>query len=107
MFYKIIAYVPVDYIEQVKTAMFDAGAGVFDGYDRCAWQVLGVGQFRPLSGATPFIGKIGQTQQVAEYRLELIVPKQIIKQVIKAYKDAHPYEVPAYEVLDMVDLDEW
>lgn len=107
MFYKIIAYVPVDYIEQVKTAMFDAGAGAFDGYDRCAWQVLGVGQFRPLSGTNPFIGEIEQTQQVAEYRLEMIVPKKRIKAVIDAYKNAHPYEVPTYEVLDMVDLGEW
>lgn len=54
MSYKLCFYVPVTHIEQVKQAMFAAGAGTIGNYDCCAWQVLGVGQFRPLAGSQAF-----------------------------------------------------
>lgn len=100
--YKLIAYIPDDALETVKTAMFHAGAGKFGNYDNCCWQVLGVGQFRPLTGANPAIGQIGQVETVSEWRVEMIVPTDKLQAVIKAYKSAHPYEVPAYDVYELV-----
>ena len=70
--YKITFYVPVTHVEQVKQAMFAAGAGRIGDYDCCAWQILGVGQFRPLAGATPFIGQLNTLEQVAEYKVEMV-----------------------------------
>ena len=64
--YKITFYVPVTHVEIVKSAMFTAGAGQIGDYECCAWQVLGVGQFRPLAGATPFIGTIDTLEHIAE-----------------------------------------
>ena len=52
--YKVTFYAPPSHVERVKTAMFNAGAGRIGNYDCCAWQVLGVGQFRPLADAKPF-----------------------------------------------------
>lgn len=102
--YKFIAYIPESHVETVKTALFEAGAGHFDGYSHCSWQVLGVGQFKPLKGSRPAIGEIDKVEYVAEWRVETIVPRHLIEAVVRAYKHAHPYEVPAYDVYELVDV---
>ena len=56
--YKLVFYVPVDHLEPVKQAVFATGAGKIGEYDSCCWQVLGVGQFRPLAGSTPYLGMV-------------------------------------------------
>lgn len=100
--YKLITYIPESALETVKTALFNAGAGHYGSYDCCSWQTLGQGQFRPLQGAQPHIGQIDTIETVAEWRVEVIVPADKLKQVIRAYHHAHPYEVPAYDVYQMV-----
>ncbi len=105
--YKIVSYVPESHLEAVKAAMFEAGAGNFGDYDCCSWQTLGVGQFRPLAGANPALGEVGKINHVAEYRLEMIVPENKLCDVVQAYKAAHPYEVPAYEVYQTVDVEDY
>lgn len=103
--YKFIAYIPESALSSVKTAMFEAGAGRDGNYDCCAWQTLGVGQFRPLAGANPAIGQVGKMSEVAEWRVEMMVHPDRLHEVVSAYKQAHPYEVPAYEVYQMIDVD--
>lgn len=102
--YKFIAYIPEPNLETVKTALFDAGAGRLGNYECCSWQVLGVGQFKPLTGANPAIGEIDKVEYVPEWRVEVIVPDECLSDVIEAYKIAHPYEVPAYDVYELVDI---
>ena len=100
--YKITLYVPVTHVESVKAAMFAAGAGRIGHYDCCAWQVLGVGQFRPLAGANPFIGQVGAVEAVAEYKVEMVCDKEALKPAILALKASHPYEEPAYDVVQLL-----
>ncbi len=95
----LVVYVPETHVEQVKTAVFEAGAGAYKGYDRCAWQVLGTGQFRPLEGSNPSIGRTGQVETVREWRVETICPEERIGAVLRALRLAHPYEEPAFLVL--------
>ncbi len=102
--YKLITYIPNSHVETVKAALFNAGAGHFDGYSHCSWQVQGMGQFKPLQGANPAIGDIDKIEYVNEWRVEVIVPDDLLTKVMHAYKAAHPYEVPAYEVYQMVDV---
>ena len=78
--------------------MFNAGAGKIGDYDCCSWQTLGQGQFRPLENSQPFIGSTGQIEQVEEYKVEMVCSDSLIKAVISAMKQAHPYEEPAYDV---------
>ena len=54
--YKLCFYVPESHLEEVKEAVFAAGAGKMGDYDACAWQTAGQGQFRPGEGADPHIG---------------------------------------------------
>jgi len=98
MLYQLVFYVPESHLEAVKQAVFNAGAGILGDYDRCCWQVLGSGQFRPLQGSNPFLGEQGSLQQVAEYRVETVVAEIALKNVQLALREAHPYEQPAYSV---------
>jgi hypothetical protein len=101
---KLNFYVPETHVEEVKSALFEAGAGTFDKYEQACWQTMGQGQFKPIEGSDPHIGQQDQLERVDEYRVEIICSEECIEQVIKALKVNHPYEEPAYEVLHMLDF---
>jgi hypothetical protein len=94
--YTLVFYVPANHCEAVKEAMFSAGAGRVGNYEYCAWQVLGQGQFKPMQGSQPFIGLEGKTEYVDEFRVEMVCADDLLAPVLKALKQAHPYEEPAY-----------
>ena len=100
--YKLCFYVPESHLEQVKAAVFAAGAGRIGDYDSCCWQVQGQGQFRPLAGSDPFLGRRGEVEQVVEYRVELVCEAGRIKAAVEAMLAAHPYEEPAWDVMALV-----
>jgi structural toxin protein (hemagglutinin/hemolysin) RtxA len=99
--YKICFYVPESHLEQVKNAMFAQGAGNVANYSHCAWQVLGQGQFKPLSGSHAYIGETNQLEVIAEYKVEVVCVDDLIKPIIAAMKKAHPYEIVAYQVFKL------
>lgn len=96
--FKLAFFVPDSHVEAVKSAVFAAGGGRIGAYDNCSWQVFGQGQFRPLVGSQPFIGRMDSVQNVGEWKVELIVADPLLAGVVQALKRAHPYETPAYEV---------
>lgn len=102
--FQLFFYVPETHLEPVKQSVFDAGAGKYNDYDCCCWQVKGSGQFRPLESSRPFIGEQGRIEKVEEYRVEMIVKDELLKGVVKALLAAHPYEEPAYGVLKLTEL---
>lgn len=102
--YKLCFYVPEPHLEAVKKAIFAVGAGRIGAYDSCCWQTLGQGQFRPLEGSQPFLGVAGRVEQVAEWKVELVVADEQIHDVVKALKKAHPYETPAFQVWRLSDM---
>ena len=101
--YKLTIYIPESHLETVKEALFAAGAGHYAAYDRCCWQVLGQGQFRPLEGSDPFIGQTGEVERVAEYRVEMICTDDAVDAVVSALRAAHPYEEPAFDFVRMYE----
>jgi len=102
--YKLNFFVPESHLESVKAALFAAGAGKIGDYDSCCWQTLGTGQFRGLEGSDPFVGSKGGIEQVAEFKVELVCEDSLIRDVVAALKQAHPYEEPAYDVLRLEDI---
>ena len=99
--YQISFYVPDKQCQQVKQAMFDAGAGILGNYQECSWQTLGQGQFKPLDGSQPFLGNKDMLEIVTEYKVEMLCTEKNIKPVIQALKSSHPYELPAYNVIKL------
>ncbi|EXE94164.1 hypothetical protein SAMN02799632_01497 [Acinetobacter pittii] len=102
---KLIYYVPDSHLESTKQAIFSAGAGGIGNYENCAWQVKGIGQFKPVKGADPYIGELGELEQVDEWRVETIVIEENAKAVAKALKASHPYEEPAFEFIQIIEID--
>jgi hypothetical protein len=101
--YKLSFFVPKADLESVKSALFVAGAGRQGEYQECCWQTLGTGQFRPVEGANPAIGSVGQLEKVSEWRVEMICEPASIKRAIAALLEAHPYEEVAYDLVQLVD----
>ena len=102
--YKLIFFVPDSHVELVKEAIFQIGGGNIGNYSHCAWQVLGTGQFKPLAGSDPYSGVIDEIKTVPEWRVELVVKTELIQDTVNAMKQAHPYEVPAYDVIKVEDF---
>jgi dinuclear metal center YbgI/SA1388 family protein len=93
-----VVFVPHDDVATVAAAMHEAGAGAIGAYDRAMFQVSGTGSFRPLDGATPAIGQVGEVEHVGETRVEMVADPAVRESVRRAVVDAHPYEEVAYSV---------
>lgn len=100
---KIQFFVPESHLEQVKTAMFNAGAGQVGHYSHCCWQTKGVSQFKPLPGANPHIGSEFVLEQLSEFKVEMVCIDNRVLDAIKALKQAHPYEEPAFDVIELLN----
>lgn len=96
--------VPPEHADAVLAALFGAGAGSAGNYRDAAWRVAGTGQFRPLEGANPALGAVGELARPAEDRLEVVAPPASRAAVLAALRAAHPYEEPAYHVTERAAL---
>lgn len=103
--YLISFYIPETHLKAVTSAMFSKGAGKIGNYDSCAWHTKGIGQFRPLEGSTPFIGKKGEIERLAELKVEMVCKKELIKEVLQELVKVHPYETPSYHAIEILTLD--
>ncbi|WP_027963456.1 Nif3-like dinuclear metal center hexameric protein [Halalkalibacillus halophilus] len=95
---KLVVYVPSSHQDEVRNAISEAGAGHIGDYSHCTFNTLGEGTFKPLEGTNPHIGEQNQLEKVEEYRMETIMPANIITEVVSAAKAAHPYEEMAYDL---------
>ncbi len=100
---KVITFVPDEDAEAMRSALAAAGAGAIGDYDSCTWSSGGDGRFRPLDGASPTIGEVGRHEVVAETRIEAVLPRSRRAHVVRAMLEAHPYEEPAFDVLELAD----
>ncbi|MDN5858844.1 MAG: Nif3-like dinuclear metal center hexameric protein [Pseudonocardia sp.] len=102
---KIVTFVPVGPdITAVHDALAAAGAGTIGDYSHCSFATAGTGQFKPLTGANPHIGEVGRLERVAETRLEMVLPRHRRAAVVAALRAAHPYEEPAFDVLELASI---
>jgi hypothetical protein len=99
---KLVVFVPREALENVREALFAAGAGRIGDYERCSWYTAGTGTFRGGTGTDPSIGEAGREERVAELRLETVYPEELHDDVIAALRRAHPYEEPAFDVYPLL-----
>jgi len=100
---KLTVYVPVADADRVRAALADAGAGRIGDYDQASFSTPGEGRFRPLEGAAPTIGSVGRPEVVEEVRVEVVLPRGHRAPVVAAMLAAHPYEEPAFDVVELTD----
>lgn len=101
---KIVVFVPREHAEPLVDALAAAGAGTIGDYARCAWTTSGTGTFEPLEGARPAVGEVGRRETVPEVRVEMVLPRRHRAAVVAAMRAAHPYEEPAFDVLELAAL---
>ena len=100
---KLVVFVPTEALDAVREALFAAGAGRIGNYERCSWHTLGTGTFRGGEGSAPSVGSAGRDERVQEARLETVYPVAREEEVVRALRDAHPYEEPAFDLYPLLD----
>ncbi len=101
---KLITFSPVDNAEEVKKALFAAGAGHLGNYSECSFTTEGVGTFKPEDGANPHVGELGTRHEEKEIKIEVIFPGYMEQKIIKAMNDTHPYEEVAYDIITLDNI---
>ena len=98
---KLITFVPVDNAEQLRNAIFAAGAGHIGNYSECSFNAEGIGTFKGAEGTNPYAGETGSRHHEKEIKIETIFPFYLEQKIVTALKDAHPYEEVAYDILTL------
>jgi hypothetical protein len=98
---KLVVFVPASALEEVREALFAAGAGHIGDYQRCAWYTAGTGTFLGGENTEPAVGEAGCEQRVTEYRLETVYPTELEADIVSALRDSHPYEEPAFDIYSL------
>lgn len=101
---KLVIFVPFSHADIVRKALGEAGAGKIGNYDFCSFSSRGIGRFRGNEKANPAIGEAGKYEAVEEERIEVIVPREILKKVIEKVKSVHPYEEVAFDIYPLENL---
>ena len=99
---KLVVFVPREALDDVRDAVFTAGAGRIGDYERCSWYTAGTGTFLGGEGTSPSVGESGREERVAELRLETVFPEERQEDVVAALRKAHPYEEPAYDIYPLL-----
>ncbi len=102
---KIVTFVPATHVEQVSSAMADAGAGQIGNYDHCSFQTAGTGTFRGNEDTQPAVGQRHRLERVSEIRLEMVVDESELPGVVAALRRAHPYEEAAFDIFPTENVD--
>ena len=101
MLRRLITFAPVDKAEQVRNAIFEAGAGHIGNYSECSFNSNGTGTFKAGEGTDPYVGEIGERHHEKETKIEIVYPFYLENQVVKALVNNHPYEEVAYDIFTM------
>ena len=103
---KIFVTVPEENLDEVRTTMCSAGAGIIGNYSFCSTSTKSVGTFIPNENANPYIGENNKIEYVNEEKLEVICDINNVKNVIEKLRKVHPYEEPAIDIVPLLDESE-
>lgn len=95
---KLVTFCPVNKANEVRTALFAAGAGKIGNYDECSFNTEGIGTFKAGENTKPHVGTKHKQHSEKEERIETLYPLPIENKVIQALLKAHPYEEIAYDI---------
>ena len=102
---KLIIFVPLSHCDIVRNTLGEAGAGKIGNYNFCSFSTKGVGRFCGNKNSNPVIGKPENYESVEEEKIEVIVPRTILREVIKKVRAVHPYEEVAFDIYPLEDLE--
>lgn len=102
---KLVVFTPLTHANIIRETLGNAGAGKIGNYDFCSFSTRGIGRYRGNKNSNPAIGEAMKYETVEEEKIEVIVPRNILKDVIEAVKKVHPYEEVAFDVCSLEDYE--
>ncbi len=102
---KFVVFVPLSHTDIVREALGSAGAGKIGNYDFCSFSALGTGRYCGNANSNPTIGETLKYESVEEEKIEVIIPREILKEVIEKVKLVHPYEEVAFDIYPLEDYE--
>lgn len=104
---KIIVTIPIKNLEEVRNAIFEAGAGIIGNYTHCSMSTKCIGTFKPNDEAKPYIGENNKLEFVEEEKLEVVCNVDNVKKVISKLREVHPYEEPAIDIIPLLNEEDF
>ena len=95
---KLVTFVPQDHEQEVRQALFDAGAGCIGNYDSCSFTSQGEGSFRGNEHTNPYRGKKEVLHREPEVKIEVVYPIYAEQSILTRLYEVHPYEEPATDL---------
>ena len=100
---KLEIFVPQEYAIKIRDKLAKIGIGQIGNYDHCAAMYPVQGYYRPLEGAHPFEGKVGEISEGIEYKIEVNCKRELVNDAIKVIKSVHPYEEPLINIFPLAN----
>ena len=98
---KLVTYTIPEYADEVRNALFNAGAGSIGNYDNCSFNSKGIGTYMGNEHSNPEIGERFEFVQADEIKIEVTFEKHLETKILKALFQSHTYEEVAYEIYDL------
>ena len=101
--YKIEVFIPEELVFPLRDELARIGAGVIGNYDHCIAFSLVRGTWRPLEGANPYNGTIGQISEGTEAKVEVNCKKELVREALQVIRRVHPYDEPLINVIPLAN----
>ena len=98
---KLTTYVPHKNSEDLRNSLFNAGAGKIGNYERCSFNIEGMGTYQGNENSNPAIGIKGSLHKEPETFISVIFEKHLENKILKSLFSNHPYEEVAYDIVTL------
>jgi hypothetical protein len=100
---KIEIFIPESHLSPLQKALGENGIGKIGNYDHCLSITNVTGTWRPLEGAEPYDGKIGEVSYGQELKIEVNCPRELLPVALRAIRKVHPYEEPVINLVPLLN----
>ncbi len=98
---KLVTFTIPENAEEVRNALFDAGAGTIGNYENCSFNSKGIGTYMGNEHSNPQVGERFEFVQGDEIKIEVTFEKHLENKILKALFKSHAYEEVAYEIYEL------
>ena len=98
---KLVTYTIPENAEEVRNALFNAGAGNIGNYENCSFNSKGIGTYMGNEHSNPQVGERFEFVQGDEIKIEVTFEKHLENKILKALFKSHAYEEVAYEIYEL------
>ena len=100
--YKVETYLPPEALDDIRNGLYKLGLGKVGNYDCClSWYEIN-SSWKPIDGAKPYLGKVGEIEFATEYKLEFQCREEYLKNAVKVIKENHPYEEVCINIIPLI-----